>query len=97
MIHNLKKYFWDVDVNQLDHKKHQDYIISRILEYGDPGAVHWLFENFNKKMIKGTVLKHRDFSARSANFWGIIFNLNKNEIKCLKKSYQQKQKIHWPY
>lgn len=30
-----KTLFWDVDFNDLDYKKHADFIIKRVLLYGD--------------------------------------------------------------
>ncbi len=35
----LKRYFWDVDLAQLDVEKHSRFIIERILEYGRPEAI----------------------------------------------------------
>ena len=40
LIHNfLKKYFWDVDFPSLNKKNHSEFIIERILEYGDKKEV----------------------------------------------------------
>jgi hypothetical protein len=35
----LKKYFWNVDFLKLDRKTHSQFIIERILEYGDEKTV----------------------------------------------------------
>jgi len=89
----LKKYFWDVDFSKLDKKTHSRFIIERILEYGDEKAIKWMEKNFKLNEIKKVVCQSRNLSLKSANFWQLIFNLNKNEILCLKKSFQKKQKI----
>ena len=94
---HLKKYFWEVDAKKLNPKKHQEYVIARILEYGDALAVGWMIKTFDKKLIKKVLVGLRGFSAPSANFWRIYFNLNKNDILCLKKSYQKKLGNLWPY
>lgn len=93
----LKKYFWDVDFSKLDKEAYSQFIIERILEYGDEKAIKWMKKNFKLNEIKTVICQSKNLSLRSANFWQIIFNLNKNDILCLKKSFQQKQKVAWPY
>jgi len=94
---NIRQYFWEVDTKKLNPKKHPEYVIARILEYGRPDAIKWAVKNFDKKLIKKVISKSRELSPRSANFWGEIYKVNKKEILCLRKSFQKKQKIHWPY
>ena len=94
---DLKRFFWDVNPNTLDFKKNSEYVIVRILEYGDPEALGWLFKTYNKEMIKKVLREKRGFSKKSANFWSKILDVDKNEIQCLKKFYQERRKIHWPY
>lgn len=84
----LKKYFWDVDFSKLDKKNHSRFIIERILEYGDQGAVKWMKENFKLAKIKKIIYRSKNLSLRSANFWRFIFNLNFMP----KKSFGEKQK-----
>ncbi len=93
----LKKYFWDVDFENIDFKKNQDFIIVRILEYGNAKALVWLFKNVSKNKIKEQVLESPSFSGKTINFWALFFNLTKNKIRCLNKPYQKLQKSHWPY
>ncbi len=93
----IKKYFWDINTNKLNTKKYSTYIISRILEYGDSKAINWLFRVYNKDIIKEVILKYRGLSPKSSNFWRLLFNLDKSEIVCMKKSYQKMQKTHWSY
>ena len=93
----LKKYFWDVDLAQLDVEKHSRFIIERILEYGRPEAVRWMRETFSPAQIKQVIMTSKNLSPKSANFWGFIFHLSKDQILCLKKSFRQKQKLIWKY
>lgn len=94
---NIRRFFWDVDPVGLNLKKNSGYIIARILEFGDTEAIAWLFRTYNKKIIRGVLINQRGFSRRTANFWSKILDIDKNEIQCLKKSYQKIQKAHWPY
>ena len=93
----LKKYFWDVDFDCLDLNKNQDFIAVRLLEHGDIRALRWLFKHMGKKEIKQLVLKSRGFSPKTINFWSLIFNLNREKVQCLNKSYQKTQSRHWVY
>lgn len=93
----VKEYFWEIDTDKLDINKRQEYIIARLLEYGRPESVKWLFDNYNREKIKKIILNTRSLSLKSANFWSEYFKIPKNKILCLKKSYQKMQKTHWPY
>lgn len=94
---NIRRYFWDVNFSELDFEKNSEYVISRILEHGDPEAIKWLFRFYNKKKIKKVLMSQQGFSKKSANFWSKVLDVDKNKIQCLKKSYQEIQKAHWPY
>ena len=94
---NIKPYFWEINTDKLDIKKHPEYIIARILEYGGPDAVSWMMHTYDRSQIKETLKKNREISRKSAEFWRIFYGLRKDEIACLKKSYPKKQNEPWPY
>lgn len=93
----LKRYFWDVDFIDLNKEEYSQFIIERILEYGDEKAVKWMRDNFTEEKIKTVVCKSKNISKKSANFWQILFNIKRNNILCLKKSFQKKQGAIWNY
>jgi hypothetical protein len=93
----LKKYFWNVDFSELDLKKDSSFIITRILEYGDIKALCWLFKYAGRRQIEEVIMKSRELSPKTANFWSLFLNLDKNKILCLQKSYQKMQRTHWGY
>lgn len=64
----LKKYFWEVDTKKLDPEKHPEYVIARILEYGNTRAIKWAWLNFSKKHWR-SALKLREVSPKSKSFW----------------------------
>ena len=43
----LQKYFWDVDFSKVDKKTHSQFIVERILEFGDQKSVKWMINNFS--------------------------------------------------
>lgn len=93
----LQKYFWDVEFLTLDIKKHSQFVIERILEYGDKKSIKWMEDNFPSEEIKNTLSISKNLSQKSANFWQLIFDLDKNKILCLNKSFQKKHKAIWRY
>lgn len=94
---NIKRYFWDIDFNTLDFEKNSEYIIARILEYGDPESTDWLFSFYDKDVILGVLKKSRQLSPKSANYWALIFDVPKEEIKCLNKQFRETRSRVWPY
>ena len=93
----VKKYFWDTDFPNLNKKNHSEFIIERILEYGDKKTVEWMRGEFKLDQIKNVLQKSRNLSRKSANFWQIVLDLNKDKILCLKKSFLKRQELIWKY
>jgi len=91
----LKKYFWNVDFAKLDLEKNSFFVITRLLEYGDIKSLCWLFKHTGRRQIEEVIMKSRELSPKTANFWSLFLNLDKNKILCLKKSYQKIQRTHW--
>ncbi len=46
ILDSLKSFLWDVDISEIDIEKNKNYVIERILEYGDVPEVEWLLSNF---------------------------------------------------
>jgi len=93
----LQSCFWDIDFEKLDFQKYPYFVIERILEYGNKKDVDWLAKNFPKDTIKKTIISSRSLSPKSANFWALVLNLDRDKVLCLKKSSAKKQNKIWPY
>ncbi len=91
----LKKYFWDVDFSKLNKETYASFIIERILEEGDEKATRWMRDNFDIAQIKNVLFNSKNLSPKSANYWQLIFNLKREKILCLRKSFQKKQRLIW--
>lgn len=85
------KYFWDTNLSALDVRRHQTYIIERLLEHGDLNCLHWLNKSYMKKDIQKVIKNSKRLSAKTANFFSLYYNLPKGEIACLNQPYIQKQ------
>lgn len=65
------KYFWDVDFEKLDFKKHKNFILDRLLNYGTFNTFSWIFSNFSMDDVKN-LLKNNGKHSLSRNsylFW----------------------------
>lgn len=64
----IKKYFWEIDAKKFDPRKRPEYVIARILEYGDPRAIKWIWRSFSKKEWRAA-LRLREVSRKTRTFW----------------------------
>ncbi|OGH14497.1 MAG: hypothetical protein A2860_02150 [Candidatus Levybacteria bacterium RIFCSPHIGHO2_01_FULL_37_33] len=93
----LKRYFWDVKFSNLDSKKRSTYIIERLLELGNINALHWVFKKYPQTTIKQIICQSPALSKKTANFWSLILDIPKNQIRCLQPDFQKIHKAIWPY
>ena len=73
----LRQVFWDVRLSDLSLSRHQDFILTRILEFGDRAALRWLFAAYPRKELVG-FLQGRSaerLSRRAWNFWRLVLEL----------------------
>lgn len=80
----LKPLFWDTLIENIRLPIHQRYIIERILEYGDDQAIKWLKSTFAASKIALTVQTSRQISHKTANLWGLVLDIPREEIACFK-------------
>jgi len=93
----LKHHFWDIDFSKLNYEKQRKFVIERILEFGDEGAVIWMVKNFSRSQIIGVFIKSRQLTWKSANFWALMFGINRRKVKCLSRSFRETRKLFWSY
>lgn len=87
----LKPYFWDVDFNKIDPEKSKMFILKRVLDRGNDKAIRWLLKHYTKEDIRQLLLTTRDLSAKTANFWADILNIDHKKVPCLQKPYSRIQ------
>jgi len=93
MIKVNRRLFWDVDFEKLDYKKDADFIIGRVLIYGDIKDYKLIKEQYGKEKIKEAAKKVNYPNKKSLNFWSNIFNLPLESFQCIKKSLIKKPNI----
>lgn len=83
----MRSRFWDVDFATFDPAAHPDYVVERVLEFGDRAEAQWLREHFSDEVITTVLRSSRRLSARSANFWALVFNVPRHEVMALAGSH----------
>lgn len=68
--------FWDTNPDKIDTEKNAQYIIERILDFGNDEEVKWLWDYYNKSLIKKIVVKSRSLMPETRNLWMLLL---KNE------------------
>ena len=88
---HVKKYLWDVKTRTLDIKTHSDFVIERILEYGDTNSLEWLLKTYGKEKILDVLKKSKRISPKTGNFYALYFGIPKKELLCIRKPFIRKQ------
>lgn len=83
----LKPYFWDVKFEELGVKEHSFLVIKRVLDRGNTSDIKWILATYGKDAIIDVVLRTKDLSRPTANFWAEILGLDKSKVPCLQKPY----------
>jgi len=91
------RHFWDIDPAQLDVARYPTYVIERLLEHGDLPSVRWLLSTFPREMIVQVLQRSRKLSRRSANFWALYLDVDKESVECLSRPCQNRPDAIWPY
>lgn len=76
----LKGCFWDVNIDKLDKKKNQNFIISRIFSFGNDQDVKWLLNIYTDEDIIFTAKKSRNFTLKAARFLKNVYNLEETQM-----------------
>lgn len=87
----IASYLWDVKTDDLVPQKHADFIIERVLEYGDEKSLIWLKKKFSREKIISILTKSKRISPKTGNFYAIYYNLPKEQLLCIQQPFTQKQ------
>ena len=82
---NVRRFFWDVDVDGISIAESAHFIIGRLMEHGDENAVKFLFKCYSHDELVQVLKKNRAISRRSCIFWRIFLGMD--EESCTPKRY----------
>lgn len=93
---SLRPLFWDVKLSDLDANRHRDFILARLLEYGDTKALRWARRCYSRNEFID-FLENRGADVlpiRVLLFWAKIFGAKKAETHA--KSSWRRRASNWP-
>ena len=74
--------FWDVDFKKLDEEKDAEFVIGRVLDFGNLKEWKKALDLYGLSKIRATALKYIFTSRRNANFWSIMLDLPLKDLRC---------------
>lgn len=84
----VRSLFWDIDTATFNPEAFPQYTIERVLELGDERAVEWLHGVFPPETIAATLRASRRLSRRSANFWALVMEVPREEVRALQSTVE---------
>jgi hypothetical protein len=64
--------FWDTNPNKIDPNKNAQYVIERILDFGNDGEVRWMCKFYQKDLLKKVVDNSRSLRKETKNLWNLL-------------------------
>ncbi|MDI6767925.1 MAG: hypothetical protein QME52_13975 [Bacteroidota bacterium] len=75
--------FWDAE--DVDIENNSDYIIARVLDYGDEKDVKAVRSIYSNEKLIEVIKRKRGLMPMTAKFWAAYFQIPFEEIACLRK------------
>jgi hypothetical protein len=64
--------FWDIDPKTIDLKKNAKYVIERVLDFGKDEEVKWMWDFYNKDLLREVVNNSRSIRKDTRNLWSLL-------------------------
>ena len=95
IIQQLSKHlFWDVDMLELSPKKHQRFIIVRVMDRGTQHDVRLVWDCYGEDVVKDALLKAPALERKTIFFFANQFNISPEEFRAYRK---QKELATWAH
>ena len=64
--------FWDTNPENIDFKENAQYVIERIMDFGRDEEVRWLWNFYDKSLMKKVVEKSRSLRPQTKALWTLL-------------------------
>lgn len=64
--------FWDTNPDKIDIQKNAQYIIERVLDFGRDAEVSWLWQTYDKSLLKKVVTQSRSLRSSTKTLWTLL-------------------------
>lgn len=78
LVRRLSPLFWDVDLTEQHLEENSDWILRRVLQFGNWEDVHLVRLHFGDRAIRRAA-SHRSMDARTRRFWDVVLGAGINE------------------
>lgn len=75
-----KYLFWDTSIENIDVKKHKEYIVERVVLRGKIEDFYLLLQLYTIDEIKASLILSRELDPKTAHFCCTIFNIPKSQL-----------------
>jgi hypothetical protein len=74
----IARYFWDTDMATLKWEDYKNFIIRRILQYGDFNSIKWLRTQVGDDELRNWIVTRngRGLSPRQIRYWALILDID---------------------
>jgi len=74
---NIAPCLWSYNIEDIDLKKDKEMVITRILNYGSPERIKWLFSVYTDDDVRDVVLNpgRGKWFKKVLNFWEIMLKI----------------------
>lgn len=64
--------FWDTNPKKINPRKHSNYIIEKIMNFGRDKEVRWMWKYYPKKKLRHVVKKSRSLTPKTKSLWRLL-------------------------
>ncbi len=64
--------FWDVNPEKIDLKENAPYVIERIMDFGRDDEVRWLWNFYDKELMRKVLGKSRSLRPETKALWTLL-------------------------
>lgn len=64
--------FWDVDPKKIDVEKNAQYVIERIFDFGNDKEVRWLWNFYDRNLLREVLKKSRCLRPETRALWTLM-------------------------
>ena len=72
MPEKFRKFFWDVDYDDLSMEKYPAFIAERLMNFGDLNGIRWLLAEVDLNFIRSIIKSSRNLNPKTRNYWQLM-------------------------
>ena len=96
IVESLSKHlFWDIDISNIDEKKHQRFIIKKVLQFGTYNDWKVILNFYGKETIINNSKTIKDLDKKTLSFLSVVSGIPKTEFLCY--TTEQSMPKHWNF